>query len=126
MLKSAIAGLLICLHAATAWSFADEERDWGVALTPEIRQPPYSAPTPLGLPGARVILTRDLQAMLATDKPPILIDVASGDGHVTLQGAYWLPGAGRGSHFIDSLQAQLAHKKQNLRDCIFRLLLALE
>jgi len=103
-----IIAVLLCLHCAIAWSFADEGRDWGVAPTRDIRQPPYSAPTPTQVPGAQPISTTELQAMLTAAPAPILVDVASGDGHLTLPGAYWLPGAGRGSHYFDPLQAQLA------------------
>jgi PQQ-dependent catabolism-associated CXXCW motif protein len=108
MLRLIITAILLCLHSVMAWSFADEERDWGVSPTRDIRQPPYSAPTPRQVPGAEAISTAELQAMLTALPAPLLVDVASGDGHVTLRGAYWLPGAGRGNHYIDPLQAQLA------------------
>jgi PQQ-dependent catabolism-associated CXXCW motif protein len=61
-----------------------------------------------------MIVTAELQAMLESGSGPVLIDVASGEGHVTLRGAYWLPGAGRGIHFFDPLQAQLAQYLQQL------------
>ena len=108
MLRNLIFAIFLCLHCVIAWSFADEERDWGVAPSRDIRQPPYSAPTPTAVPGAKLVTTKDLQAMLRALPTPVLVDVASGDGHFTLQGAYWLPGAGRGSHYFDPLQAQLA------------------
>lgn len=108
MLRKLIIAILLCLHCVMAWSFADEDRDWGVTPTRDIRQPPYSAPTPTQIPGAVSISTMELQTKLTGVPALVLVDVASGDGHVTLQGAYWLPGAGRGSHYFDPLQAQLA------------------
>lgn len=86
---------------------AEESHDWGVAPQMSIRRPPYSAPTPMVVPGARTVTTRTLQSMLAPGVAslPILIDVAAGEGHVTLPGSIWLPDAGRGTSFVDPLQA---------------------
>lgn len=88
--------------------YADEDRDWGIAATHRLRLPPYHAPTPLEIPGAQVVDTRELQAMLAGTGRPVLIDVLSGEGHETLAGAVWLGGAGRGEEFDDAVQADLA------------------
>ena len=104
----AILFIAFLLASNVAWPFADEEHDWGIPPTKELRQQSYSAPTPLAIPGASIITTVQLQALLKSTPETILIDVAAGDGHVTLRGAYWLPGAGRGNHFFDPLQAQLA------------------
>jgi len=114
MIRKLIFAILLSLQGAMAWSFADEDRDWGVTPTRDIRQPPYSAPTPRQVPGAKPISTAELQAKLTAEPASILVDVASGDGHVTLRGAYWLPGAGRGSHFFDPLQAQFAEYLRQL------------
>ena len=88
----------------------EEDLDWGVTPTSQLRQPPYSAPTPRTAPGVATIATQGLKALLEAEPAPapVLIDVASGDGHRTLPGAYWLPGAGRGTSFIDELQSSLA------------------
>lgn len=96
------------MGSAIAQPWAGEDRDWGVAPSAQLRQPPYSAPTPLSIPGARVLATQALKDMIETGNAPLLIDVASGEGHRTLPGAYWLPGAGRGAHFIDEIQGSLA------------------
>lgn len=98
--------------SAAAQGYADEDRDWGVAPVERIRGAPYTAPTPSAIPGAKLISTRELQALLGdgrTPKPggPLLVDVAAGEGHATLPGAVWIPGAGRGSSFVDILQGQL-------------------
>jgi PQQ-dependent catabolism-associated CXXCW motif protein len=93
--------------AVAQHGYADEERDWGVAPADRLRQPPYHAPTPLQIPGAQVVQTRQLRAMLAAPGAPILIDVLSEPGHVTLPGAAWLPGAGRGTSFVDPVQSLL-------------------
>jgi len=105
------AALALCLSAGAAdQAELDEDRDWGVAPTSQLRQPPYSAPTPrtVPLPGVATITTQGLKALLDAEPAPVLIDVASGDGHRTLPGAFWLPGAGRGYNFIDELQSSLA------------------
>ena len=93
---------------AVAQGHADEDRDWSLAPTNQLRKPPYSAPTPLYIPGASTIGTAALQALMESDKKPVLVDVASGDGHATLPQAYWIPGAGHGLSFIDEVQAGLS------------------
>ena len=92
--------------AAGANGYADESRDWGIAPTNRLRQQPYHAPTPLTIPGAQVLTTRELRAMVAS-APPILIDVLAEEGHVTLAGAAWISGAGRGTNFMDPVQSAL-------------------
>lgn len=87
--------------------YAEEGRDWGVAPTHRLREPPYHGPTPLEIPGAQVLRTRELQAMLVRADAPLLIDVLSDPGHLTLAGALWLSGAGRGTNFVDPVQALL-------------------
>jgi PQQ-dependent catabolism-associated CXXCW motif protein len=108
MFKHALLATCLGLQAQMVWPFAEEDRDWNVVPSRDIRQAPYSAPTPTAIPGANLIFTNALHEMLIFAPPPILIDVASGDGHLTLRGAYWLPGAGRGNHFLDPIQAQMA------------------
>src|ERR1035437_391568 len=93
--------------AAGDHGYADEDRDWGIAPTNRLRQQPYHGPTPLQIPGAQVVQTRQLQAMLAGPGSPILIDVLSDEGHVTLARAVWLSGAGRGANFLDPVQSML-------------------
>lgn len=93
--------------AAGEHAYADEDRDWGIAPTNRLRQQPYHGPTPLQIPGAQVVQTRELQAMLAGPGSPILIDVLSEQGHATLPGAVWLSGAGRGANFLDPVQSAL-------------------
>jgi len=88
-------------------AYADESRDWGIAPTSRLRQQPYHGPTPLQIPGAQLVPTRQLQAMLTGPESPLLIDVLSDQGHLTLAGALWLSGAGRGTNFMDPTQAIL-------------------
>lgn len=109
--------LLVCVAllaplTATAQSgaYADEDRDWGVAPSAQLRRPPYSAPTPREIPGGRVATTLELKAMLDGAGPPLVIDVISGEGHISIAGALWLPGAGHGTHFVDPLQALFAER----------------
>ena len=96
-------------------TYADEDRDWGIAPTQQLRRPPYHGPTPRGIPGAQVLKTAELKAMMETAAPPLAIDVASGAGHDSVRNAVWLDGAGHvGSRaggradFIDAIQARLA------------------
>jgi hypothetical protein len=63
---------------AVADGLAEEEKSWGIAPPPGYRAIDYHAPTPDALPGARVVKTADLDAMLASSVRPTLIDVLSG------------------------------------------------
>jgi PQQ-dependent catabolism-associated CXXCW motif protein len=97
--------ILVWPVAAPAQGHGDEERDWGISPSTVLRRPPYTAPTPREIPGASVAGTAQLQAMLASKEPPLLVDVLSSDGHLSIPGALWISGAGRGSNFFDPLQA---------------------
>jgi PQQ-dependent catabolism-associated CXXCW motif protein len=99
--------ILMAGSRAYAQGLADEDRDWQVQPPEVLRQAPYSAPTPLRIPGGKVVRTADLLLMTQTSPPPVLIDVAAGEGHETLPGAVWIPGTGRGDNFIDTIQAEL-------------------
>ena len=72
--RSALVGwaLSLALHAlalAQGESFADEDRDWGVAPPPGLRGSNYHGRTPATLPGGRVIRTMELKAMLDAKDP---------------------------------------------------------
>ena len=82
--------------AAEPAAVADENRDWGVASTTSLRKSLYHAPTPRAVPGARTVTTAELQALLAGEHRPFLIDVLGGVPHRTLVGAFWMAGAGAG------------------------------
>ena len=76
--------------------FADEDKDWGIAPTKQLRGNRYHAPTPKELPGAKTIKTMELRAMQRQSPAPILIDSLGGDGHRTIAGSRWLKGIGEG------------------------------
>lgn len=78
-----------------ARTFADEDKDWGVAPTKSPRTGRMHAPTPKELPGARTITAMQLRALQDQSPAPILIDVLDGDGHRTIPGARWLREAGK-------------------------------
>lgn len=97
--------------ATGVFAYADEDRDWGLAPTREIRQPPYSAPTPLTVPGAQTISTDELRKLIEDAPETLLIDVAGGaEDHLTLKGAVWMPLAGQGLHFFDPVQADTSQR----------------
>jgi PQQ-dependent catabolism-associated CXXCW motif protein len=81
-------------------SYADEDRDWGVAPTTRLRTENLRSPTPQQIAGGRVVRTVELQKMLAAKERPYLIDVATG-AHRTLAGAFWMDGAGAGNFGTD-------------------------
>ena len=102
--------LLLVLGGAGAQAPTAESHDFGVPPASELRQTDLSSPTPTQLPGARVITTPELRRLLQAplEERPLLFDVLGGDdGHATLPGTIWLPGAGRGASFDDEVQARL-------------------
>ena len=82
--RTLIGMLALVSLGALAQGYADEERDWGVAPSQSLRRPPYTAPTPRDITGARVLRTSELKEMLAGADRPLLIDVASGEGRDTI------------------------------------------
>lgn len=116
MSRSAIFTLLayLWLHgtvlAAAASEREFESADHGIPAQSELRLADFHASTPLEVPGARTVTTPELRRLLQapSNEKPLLFDVLGGDGHASLPGAIWLPDAGRGASFDDSLQARLA------------------
>jgi rhodanese-related sulfurtransferase len=102
--------LLLCFGLGHAQFGLDEDQDFGVAPSAEIRPGDYTAATPREIPGAKVMRTAELRRLLqaAGGEPPLLFDVIGGEGHQTLPGAIWIPEAGRGRSFDDPLQGHLA------------------
>ena len=108
---------LLMLHVAIspAQGIADEDRDWGVAATTVLRRAPYTAPTPIEIPGARPVSTDELKRLLVAEaEKPLLFDVASGEGHLTLAGGLWWPGVGRGENFLDTIQSEVATRLEEV------------
>lgn len=106
--------LVLGLLAAATGAWAAEDEDFGVAASPDLRVANVHAPTPRDIPGARVIRTDVLRERLRAPEAarPLLFDVLGGETHASLPGAIWLPGAGRGESFTDTIQAQFARVLQ--------------
>ena len=60
-MRGFLAALIFCSFSA----FADELRDFGVPATAQLRLDEYSTPTPLEIPGARLIATPELRELMA-------------------------------------------------------------
>jgi PQQ-dependent catabolism-associated CXXCW motif protein len=105
---SFLACLLVCGPACA--QALDEMRDAGVAPSAELRLEDHASPTPTTIPGARIIGTEELRALLERplESRPLLFDVLGEAGHSSIPGAIALPGAGRGTSFDDELQQKLA------------------
>jgi len=114
-----LAGILSAgglVFAQGAAGFGDEDRDWGVAPPPGLRGSNYHGRTPTTIPGASVVKTMELKAMLESDPSPFLIDVLSGPAHRTLPGALWLHNGGLGDfdaaeekRFLDTVALLAGH-----------------
>ena len=100
--------ILLLLALSVHVAVASEDADHGIAPTRMLQTTGLSGPTPREIPGARTIRTEQLKQSLASQPQPLLFDVLGGEAHVSLPGAIWLPGAGRGESFTDSIQLQLS------------------
>jgi rhodanese-related sulfurtransferase len=100
--------LLLLAACLTATALANEDADYGVLPVSTLRTADFHAPTPREIPGARTIGTSALRDSLQAQPQPLLFDVLGGDVHQSLPGAIWLPGAGRGHSFTDTVQARFA------------------
>jgi PQQ-dependent catabolism-associated CXXCW motif protein len=96
---AAIAGAIFAAHApgqSTPGVYAEEDRDWKVPPTSQLRTVGYHSPTPLQIPGGRVVTTGELKALMDQNPRPYVIDVLGGGIHRTIAGAFWMIGAGAG------------------------------
>lgn len=80
-------------------TFSYEDKDWGVEAANTPRQGSPHAYTPTAIPGARVIKTLELKALLEANKNVLVIDVLDSKSRKTIPGAYWMPGAGDGRFY---------------------------
>ena len=82
-------------------AFADEDKDWGIAPSSTPQGPPHGKPTPMSIPGAKVIKTLALKSFLDANKQVVVVDVlnSSSGTRETIPGAHWMPGAGDGRFF---------------------------
>jgi PQQ-dependent catabolism-associated CXXCW motif protein len=86
-------------------TFADEAVDYGILPTNTLHLRDFDAPTPTRIAGAHTITTLELENLMTSDRPPVLIDVIGGRQNVSLPNAIWLRDAGVGRHLDDDVQA---------------------
>lgn len=106
--------LLVLATCVAAPAIANEDVDYGLAPVSTLRTADYHAPTPRAVPGAKTIGTGALRDSLRAQPQPLLFDVLGGEVHESLPGAIWLPGAGRGQSFTDTVQARFAQTLEAL------------
>lgn len=92
-------------QSGPAANYAEETVDYGVPPTNTLHLHDFDAPTPTRVEGAHTITTVELERMLASNQPPVLIDVIGGSQTVSLPNAVWLRDAGVGRHLDDDVQA---------------------
>ncbi|HNC85173.1 MAG TPA: rhodanese-like domain-containing protein [Nitrospira sp.] len=80
-------------------TFSFEDKDWSVEATTSPKRGAAHAPTPTSIPGARVIKTLELKALLETNKNVLVVDVLESKTRKSIPGAFWMSGAGDGRFF---------------------------
>jgi PQQ-dependent catabolism-associated CXXCW motif protein len=75
--------------------YSNENRDTGVAPTGSFRRQDVHAPTPLTVPGAKTITTRELVELLRTSNPVVVNVLPWKEGVFAIPGTIWLQGMGR-------------------------------
>jgi PQQ-dependent catabolism-associated CXXCW motif protein len=95
-------------------TYDGEAFDYGMAPVAALRTGSYEGPTPTRVEGAQTIATSQLQAMLSSGHPPVLIDALGGNQTVSLPGAVWSPGIGMGVGLQDRLQQAFARELERL------------
>ncbi|HRO03166.1 MAG TPA: rhodanese-like domain-containing protein, partial [Terricaulis sp.] len=93
--------------------YAGELRDMGVAPKDTLESN-VGTPTPMSVPGGQRVTTTDVQRMIASNPNILLIDVLVDPHQSTLQGARYLPAAGKPGDFNDSDQTRTAQGLQAL------------
>lgn len=88
-------------------TYSAETKDWGVKAEATPKLDPLHAPTPTTIPGARVIKTVELKALLAENKKVVVIDVLDSQDRKSVPGAVWMSGAGA-SKFYDAEKGRFA------------------
>jgi PQQ-dependent catabolism-associated CXXCW motif protein len=80
-------------------TFSFEAKDWGIEAATTPKTAPYHAPTPISIPGARVIKTLELKGLLESNKNVVVVDVLDSKTRKSIPGAFWMVGAGDGQFF---------------------------
>jgi PQQ-dependent catabolism-associated CXXCW motif protein len=94
-------------------NFANELTDFGVAPKQTL-EANYGTKTPTTIPGGTVIFTKDLQQVLNSQLPPIMIDTLADDHATTIPSAHRIPFAGAAGDLDDEFQHRLAVRLDNL------------
>jgi PQQ-dependent catabolism-associated CXXCW motif protein len=94
--------------AAVPVNYADELTDFGVPPQSVLQvQQRIGTPTPLMLPGGKVVTTMTLLAGMQSGTSFVLIDALAGPSHATIPGAIPIPTAGSPGSFRDTIQSDL-------------------
>lgn len=80
-------------------TYSFEAKDWGVEAPTTPNRGRLHAPTPTSIPGARVITTLELKALLDSNKNVVVVDVLDSQTRTSIPGAFWLSGAGSGQFY---------------------------
>jgi PQQ-dependent catabolism-associated CXXCW motif protein len=94
--------------AAVLVNYADELTDFGVPPQSVLQvQQRIATPTPLMLPGGKVVTTMNLLAGMQSGNSFLLIDALAGPPHATIPSAIPIPTAGSPGSFQDTIQSDL-------------------
>jgi adenylate cyclase len=100
------------LRLAGLRDHADEDADLGV-VADSVLHTDLIGPTPISVPGATMIRTKELVSLLSRMKP-IIIDVALDSWGRSIPNAIGLQGTGHGTDFSENLQERFIRKMHDL------------
>jgi PQQ-dependent catabolism-associated CXXCW motif protein len=94
--------------------YGEELTDFGVQAQ-SFLQTQVGSPTPLTIPGARLVTTEQLRTAIQSGRREfLLVDALDAAGHQTIPGAYSIPLAGTAGNFNDFAQQQVFQKLLSL------------
>ena len=89
-------------------AYGGEDKDWGVPPQSSLRLNNYHAPTPINIPGGRVVTTVWLSQAWQSGSKPVLINVLTGRSVRAIPGSAWLSGGGEGISIDDLTQDRMS------------------
>lgn len=87
--------------------FNGENEDYGVDATDMLRTEKYAKPTPVSIPGAKVISTGQLLTLIQSGEFPVILDVGPNKFDTSIPGASHMRNLGKAGSYDDDVQKRM-------------------